>query len=464
MTALAGHWGVFRDAWAAETRRAKAHIRVVEPDFLPAALEIIERPVSPTARVTALVLLGGLVVTIGWLFIGQVDIVASADGRIIPADNVKLVQPSEAGIVRAIHVHEGSRVKRGDLLVELDPTVSGSEQAEAAKQLMSAELEVASNTALLSALNGHGVDFHPPDGTPNVVVETQRALIAAQLQEISARAAGLNDSRSSALADESSAEREVAKLDESLPLVDQQLNAYKSLLVKGFAPKLKVIELERQRLVQVKDREIAVQHQRRAKSEIARTVQALTQARQEARRSILANLVRAETEASVRRQELVKAKAKTGRQLLTAPTDGTIHQLQVHTLGGVVEVIKSIMTIVPAGGTLVVEAKLLNKDAGFVHAGQPVSVKLEAFPFTRYGAVPGIVESVSSDAVADDHLGLIYIARIALQRSEIDAGGQRTPLTAGMQTTADIRTGRRRLIDYLVSPIAATTKVAGREQ
>jgi hemolysin D len=107
---------------------------------------------------------------------------------------------------------------------------------------------------------------------------------------------------------------------------------------------------------------------------------------------------------------------------------------------------------------------LLNKDAGFVHARQPVSVKLEAFPFTRYGAVPGIVESVSSDAVADDHLGLIYIARITLQRSEIDAGGQRTPLTAGMQTTADIRTGRRRLVDYLVSPIAATTKIAGREQ
>lgn len=188
------------------------------------------------------------------------------------------------------------------------------------------------------------------------------------------------------------------------------------------------------------------------------------QARAEARAKVLGDLAKAQAEISLREEELVKSRQRTSLQRLTAPVDGTIAQLAVHTIGGVVEAAKPIMVIVPKGGSLVAEVKLLNKDAGFVRAGQPVAVKLEAFPFTRYGTVPGTVESIGSDAVPDEQLGLVYTARIALDRATIDRNGISTPLTPGLSATADIRTGRRSIISYLISPIDETAQEAGRER
>jgi hemolysin D len=143
--------------------------------------------------------------------------------------------------------------------------------------------------------------------------------------------------------------------------------------------------------------------------------------------------------------------------------NGTVQQLAVHMLGGVVEAVRPLMVIVPYGA-LTVEAKLLNKDAGFVHRGQDVAVKLEAFPFTRYGTIPGRIESVSSDSVDDRKLGPVYLARVALLRSTIDRGDRVVPLVPGMTVTADIRTGRRTIMSYLLSPIDEARLEAARER
>jgi hemolysin D len=151
-------------------------------------------------------------------------------------------------------------------------------------------------------------------------------------------------------------------------------------------------------------------------------------------------------------------------QRLTAPVDGTIAQLAVHTIGGVVEAAKPIMAVVPSGGALVVEARVLNKDMGFVSVGQNVAVKLEAFPFTRYGTLPGTIESIGSDAIEDEKLGLVYPVRIKLARTTMERDGTTVPLSPGMAATADIRTGTRRIIDYLLSPLEQQVRDAGRER
>ena len=144
--------------------------------------------------------------------------------------------------------------------------------------------------------------------------------------------------------------------------------------------------------------------------------------------------------------------------------DGTVQQLTLHTIGGVVEPAKPLMVIVPSAGGLEVEARILNKDAGFVHDGQPVAIKLEAFPFTRYGTVPGIVKHISRDAVPDQKLGSVYIATISLSQSTIEVDGRNVPLTSGLSATADIRTGGRRIISYLLSPLQTTVAQAGHER
>jgi hemolysin D len=138
---------------------------------------------------------------------------------------------------------------------------------------------------------------------------------------------------------------------------------------------------------------------------------------------------------------------------ITAPTDGSLQQVAVNTIGGVVTPAQVLMLLVPKDAPVEVDAQLPNKDIGFVHAGQTVEVKLETFPYTRYGTVRGKVLHISSDAVADEKMGLTYLAKIRLDKSVMDVNGRDVPLQPGMAVTAEINTGKRRVIDYLLSPL-----------
>ncbi|EPE60671.1 type I secretion membrane fusion, HlyD family protein [Exiguobacterium sp. S17] len=464
MNAISRHWDVARAALAEEKLRAKKLIRTEEVSFLPAAMEIVERPVSPTARATTWVLLIGLAITILWLTFGRIDVVASAQGRLIPADNVKLIQPAEAGVVRTILVSDGQHVRKGQPLIELDPTVSTAEAVQAQRALETAELDAARARAILSALDGQGLNFIAPLGTSPMIASSQAALARAQLADIRATAATHRADRQAAVSARGEATVQAAKLAETLPLLDEQIAANEQLLAKGFVSKLKVIEMRRQRLAAARDRDIALQTSSKAAAQMAAAGSGMAQSEAEARARVLADLTKAEADAMLRREELTKARQRSSLQRLLSPVDGTIAQLSVHTLGGVVEAAKPIMVVVPSGGSLVAEVKLLNKDAGFVRVGQPVSIKLEAFPFTRYGTIPGRIRSIGSDSVADEKLGLVYTAWVTLDREFINRDGQRTKLTPGMAATADIRTGLRTIMSYLISPIDEARLNAGHER
>jgi hemolysin D len=464
MNAIMRHWDFMRAALADEKARAKGFLRSDETTFLPAALEIAETPVSPTARVTAWVALAGLAVTCLWITFGTIDVVASAQGKLIPADNVKLVQPAEPGTVRAILVRDGQAVHKGQPLVELDPTVSGAEAEQARSALQTAELDAARARAVLGALDGHGLAFVAPPGTPARVEQTQRQLANATLLGIQASIAGTTSDKKAAFAARAEAAGQAAKLTETLPLLDEQIAANESLLAMGFVSKLKVIEMRRQRLSTARDRDIALQTIQRMNAQMASTGSDGTRNRAEARARVLSDLAKAESDASLRREELIKSSRKSSLQRLLAPVNGTVAQLAVHTVGGVVESTKPIMVIVPSDGALVVEAKVLNKDMGYVAIGDMVAVKLEAFPFTRFGTIPGRIETVGSDAVEDEKLGLVYTVRVRLGRASVDRGDKTVPLTPGMAVTTDIRTGRRTILSYLVSPINEARLQAARER
>lgn len=464
MSDLRHHWEVLREALRAERQRAASFIPSSEADFLPAALEVAERPVSPTARVAAWLLLAGLAITIAWTVFGRVDVVASAPGTLIPTGNVKLVQSPGAGVVRAIHVRNGDVVRKGQPLVDLDPTLAGAELAQAEKALAAARLEVARNRALADALSGRGQAFVPPPGTPPGIAETQRRLIAAQIAEVDAAGASLAAARATALSDVAGARATAARLADTVPILDRQIAAMNRLDARGYAPGMRLLELQRQRRQEAGDREVALAQIERGLAEARKLDQQGRETREQARRNALADLAKAEAEAVLRLEEVTKARQTSRFQRLHAPVDGTVQNLEVHTVGGVVEAAKPLMTVVPAQGGIEVEAKILNKDIGFVRVGQVAAVKLEAFPFTRYGTVPGRVRSISRDAVQDKELGLVYVATIVLERGHVDADGRRYALAPGLAATVDIRTGTRRIISYLLSPLQATIAQAGRER
>jgi len=457
-------WRVLKAALAADRAQRRAFIPSSEIDFLPAALEVIERPVSPTARIVTWILLTGLVATFLWSVLGRVDVVASAGGQIIPTGNVKLIQAAGSGVVRAIHVRNGDVVHKGQPLLDLDPTLSGADLAQAQKALAAAELEAARNRAIADALSGRGIHFTPPYGTSPGVAETQRRLISAQIEEVEAGVAGLAAARSTALADSEAARAQVARLNDTVPILDRQIANMNQLDARGYAPGQRLLELQHQRRQEVGERDVALTQIGRGLDEAAKLAQQMRETREQARRMALADLAKAEADMILRREEVTKASQKNRFERLLAPADGTIQQLDVHTVGGVVEPVKPLMVLVPSRGGLEMEARILNKDIGFVHVGQSAAVKLEAFPFTRYGTVPGRVKSISRDAIEDKELGLVYVATVTLDRASLNVEGRPVALSAGLAATADILTGRRRIISYLLSPLQASIAQAGHEQ
>jgi hemolysin D len=180
-------------------------------------------------------------------------------------------------------------------------------------------------------------------------------------------------------------------------------------------------------------------------------------------REALDALTEAEAARALRAEELKKARDKAAMTVLVAPDTGVVQQLQVNTLGGVVKPADPLMIIVPEGGELVVEARLLNRDAGFVRAGQAVEIKLEAFPFTKYGVLEGRVEHVSRDAVEDEKEGLVFPAIVKLTKPWLQVGGRRAFVAPGLAATAEVKTGRRKIIEYLLSPLSRRVNEAGRE-
>jgi len=464
MSAWRHHWEVLKASLQADRERRKSFIPSHESDFLPAALEVAERPVSPTARIVAWALVIGLAITVLWTVFGRVDVVASAPGSLIPTGNIKLVQSPGTGVVRAIYVRNGDTVRKGQPLLDLDPTIAGADLAAAQKGLAQAELDIARNKAIADALSGRGLHFTAPAGTPPEVAETQQRLIAAQLAEIEASTASLANARSSALADASAARATADRLADTVPILDRQIERMNRLDARGYAPGQRLLELERQRRTEAGDRAVALAQITRGSAEARKLDQQIQQTREQARRTALTDLAKAEGDAILRREEVTKASQMNRFQRLVAPVDGTIQQLDVHTIGGVVEAAKPLMTVVPARGALEAEVRILNKDIGFIRVGQEAAVKLEAFPFTRYGAIPGRVRSINRDAVQDKDLGLIYLATVTLDRNYVDAEGRRTALAPGLSATVDVKTGTRRIISYLISPLQTSISQAGRER
>lgn len=458
------HWGVFREARKLDREEAKTRKPTHEKDFLPAALEILEKPASPAGRAIGLAILVFFGIAVGWSIIGRVDVVAMAPGRIIPTERVKVVQPAEIGVIRKIHVRDGQKVEAGDVLIELDPTFSGADQEQAREALSSARLAAARANALIAWVDGGSPDITAPQRARPTAIITQQRLVRSEISEYEAQVASLVQQAEESAADLAVVGEQITRLTATLPLLEEQVEARAELVELGLNSRLTFLELQ-ERLVGHRQ-DILIQ--REQKKRVEASILTLTRRREllaeEFRGAAIAILVEAEDEIALREQELAKADQRRAMQQLRAPVSGFVQQLAVHTIGGVVQPAEPLMVIVPTDGELVVEAMVLNKDIGFVSVGDAVEVKLEAFPFTKYGVIHGTLEDLSMDAIQDENMGLVYAARISLKSDTIMVQGKTVPLGPGMTATAEIKTGKRRLIEFLMSPLLRYKDEALRER
>jgi membrane fusion protein, hemolysin D len=420
-----------------------------ELEFLPAAVEILETPASPAGRLLALAICAFLAIALGWSILGKLDIVAVAQGQLVPSGRTKVIQPLENSVVKAILVEDGQHVKAGEMLVELDPTAPAADRERLARDRMEAEIR----TVRLRAMLGGALSFTAPDGADPAIVRVQQDIMRAQLAGHAARLAALDRQTEASKAEAAAIAAEIKKLEGTLPLLKKRVQAHRDLAKMDFAPKLDLLQLEEELVRAKQDLEAAKARLMQSEATIAGTERAQVQAVEEFRGERLGELAEAEQRLAQLNQEIVKMERLQGLQRLTSPVDGVVQQLAIHTVGGVVTEAQQLMVIVPETSRLEIEATLLNKDIGFVQAGQDVAIKLETFPFTRYGTIDGQVLHVSSDAVQNEKLGLVYIARIAMDRATMQVDGKTVYLTPGMAATVEVKTGKRRVIEYLLSPI-----------
>jgi membrane fusion protein, hemolysin D len=468
-------------------RVSSAAERQAQLEFLPAALEIVETPASPAGRATAGLIMLFFAILIGWATFGHVDIIATATGKVVPTGRSKVIQPLETGLVTAIHVRDGDHVAVGDVLIELDHTLNSADRRHVASDLLSAQLDVARLSALRAGIEaGTGpVGFAPPEGAPDRDVARTRAAMAAQASEQAAKVAAIEGQIAQKRAEADGVAATIAKLEASLPLVQQEAEIRRKAMQIEYGNQIAHLEAQTRLLDQ--QNECIVQRHRAAEVEAARD--ALARQREqvigEYTHSVLNDLSDAEKKAAELTEDLVKADQKLEQQVLRAPVDGTVQQLAIHTIGGVVTPAQQLMTIVPLDSHLEVEAMVSNRDVGFVHPGEAAEIKVDTFSFTRYGLLHGEVESVSQDAIVRDKppdksgdakrggpaetsepagQELLYAAHIALDRTQMQIEDRLVNLTPGMAVTAEIKTGQRRVIEYLLSPLLRYKQESLRER
>lgn len=473
--------------------------RVADRAFLPAALSVVETPPSPV-RMGMLVSICALTtVGLAWSWFSWIDIHAVARGKLEPAGHAKVVQPLEAGIVSEVRVADGQAVHAGEVLVVLDGREAAAELAEATAGWSAAQAEAIRRGAELEVVRRGRPDgaagLTPPAlawpvEIPAATRAREEAVLRGDLSELSATLADLD-------AQEREKQAAVAQLDMSLDAERallgreaERVDLRQTLQKDGNGSRLNLIDAE-QSVLETRA-QLVGDTGREAQAQAA--VASLRADRQKTLEGFLADderkLADAAKEADGKRQEQARSQARLEHSVLRAPVDGVVQALAVTNPGQVVTPSQELLRLVPQGAPLEVLAYVTNDDAGFVRPGQRAVVKLDAFPYTRYGTIEAEVVSVAADAVTSEaaeaqqgdatHAGgrdtqaitleakpvqnLVFATQLKLLVQGIGVDGHTMPLNPGMTVTVEINTGRRKVLEYLFSPLTEAIDGAGRER
>ena len=466
---------VFAAAWAARRDLVGPARHAEEAAFLPAALALRDTPMHPAPRRTAAALIALAAIALLWSLVGRVDIVAVASGKLVVSDRSKLVQPLERAVVHRVRVRDGEQVKAGQPLVDLDPTAPAADRESLDEQRLAAAAERWRAERMLAMLGepeaGRGdsapsaasdaatswnwttVRADAPSDWPAPRRREALTMLRAEWADLRARLERLD-----AEADRRRAERDTAlaaarRLESALPLAARREADLRALAGEGFASTHAWEDRRRERVdlsgeldtqqARMREGDAALGETRATRAALIAEVRQRWHATREQAGARLAQ-IEAEHRKAGRREQLTR---------LLAPVDGTVQQLAIHTPGGIVTEAQALMVIVPDEAPVTAEVMLENKDIGFVRVGDAAAIKLEAFPFTRHGTLPATVTRVSPDAIDHEQLGPRFAVTLTLAARDIEVDGARVPLRPGMALSAEVRTGSRRVIGFLLSPL-----------
>lgn len=442
--------------------------------FSPALIRLQDSAPNPLGRMILWVLLTLLSLLLIWSFIGRLDIVAVADGKLIPESYVKIIQPSEAGIVQEILVHEGDAVSKGQVLMRMDALNTGADEQSTKAELQRKYMTI---RRINAELEGKSFEVSHDDVSSELAQQ-----VAAQYQanhrSLNAAIEEEHATMHKAKQDMAAARQVKQKLEETLPYYTEQGKAYDELLMKGYASRMEVSEKRRELIEQ--EQELKTQEYVLASSQasIEQSKKRITQLNSDYKRQLHRerNEVNGQIEKLV--QELAKFRHRNALMELKAPEASIVKDLATHTRGTVVQPGTVLATLVPKDDVLRAEVWVSNQDIGFVREGMEVRLKFASFPFQKFGMADGVVEYVSADA-ADTAMNpggtgsqsaeqqseaLAYRTLILLKAMHLEMNEKEFVLSAGMQASAEIILGTRSVIEYLLSPVRKAWHESGRER
>ena len=462
-----------------------------DQEFLPAAISILETPPSPVRVVLIWTISLLAAVAIGWSYFGRIDIIAIAQGKIQPTGRVKTVQPVEPGRVTAIFVENGKRVAAGQPLIELDPAEARAEEAASNDAVIGYKAERARRRIALEAAAGREIgnikNATWPGDLPDDARRRQERVLKGDLDQLATSVRSID---AQARQKEAEAERLGAMIIAETALITtlrERVAMRSELAKKGATARSSVIDA----LESLQYQETTLATQKGQLSEAKAAIGVLKEEREKSFDAFAADnnqkLAEAERLLDEAQQRLAKARARLSHTTITSPIDGSVLGLSITTIGQVVGASEEMMRIVPVGTGLEIECYVQNKDSGFVKPGQTAVVKIESFPFTRYGTIDGTVQRIAHDAIPEpdaqtaeanpakatksSYFGgaqrtqnLVFPVTLQPDRTTINIDGTNIALTPGMAVSVEIKTGSRRILEYIFSPLVETSSRAMKER
>ena len=460
-------------------------------EFLPAHIEILETPASPLSGVLLWSLATLLTSAIAWSCFARIDIFAVAPGRVQPSGRSKVVQPFETSKVKAILVENGARVATGTPLVALDDTDTRADLDAKRQNLEAIDAQIARYRATITAIETESEQAKPdfPTSIPSSIREQETSAMIADLAQYFSTRDNLVSKRDGNVATQGRFISSIAARRRLLAVLNERANMKQSLVNTGSGARSAVIDATQQ--VEQTNTDLAYDEGQLSEAKAAEVTS--NRSVQQNKRESIAKQQQALVDSLEKRpsaeQDLAKAMLRQTMRTLSSPIDGTVQQLAVTTVGQVVTSGQPILVVVPTEGPINIEAQIDNKDIGFILPGQEAVIKVDAFPFTRYGTLDGTVTQVSRDAIdareanasgdanetakgqsvnpttgETQTQNLVYPVNVELKRDRVMADGKDVRLTPGMTVSVEIRTGQRRVIDYLIAPILETSSSAGHER
>ena len=413
-------------------------------EFKPLLIEIEDKPLNPLGRIILYLVLAIMVFGTAWLILAKVDVVVSAQGKVIPSGEIKILKPLESGVVSKIFVKESDKVKKGDILIQIDPTVTDASLSSKQDDLAVTNSDIALLEALINESNLSKDEL-------NKLNSSQLSLYSSQKQILASTYEGNKAKLNSAKLDIKANESEVNRL--SLLLNKEEEAKARLQKVLDLIAKKEYEEVSKNIINLKEQKDIALYRLKESNKKLEEIIEE----NQKAIKTIKSNWIETSLSKEKEKRELsaqinaILFSNKT--QQIKSPVDGFVGKLLVHTEGGVVSPNDNLISIVPSDAPLIIKANVLNKDIGFLKLGQEVAVKIDTFSFQKYGLLHGNIIEISKDAIEDEKLGLIYEIKIKPKSLDIKVEGEIKRLEIGMSVIAEVKTGKRRVIELFIYPI-----------